>query len=223
MQKESHVDKKIVFVLLMIVFYRASESHGATEACRAALRQPMDTGTLIALEDYAMNYANFLPPVQKMLALGKQIYQRKEPKGYCYRAVKDLLVRSGLLRRPPEGTWARSAHTRQFLARTGFIDLLTRPPFQERIKGALDEAIPIGAILVYDGTNGENGLVPMGEGIGHIEIKCGPNCYLFDTINEWPGGADGGQFRNAGILEAGTDTEQRRLIGVYIFDYFNLF
>jgi hypothetical protein len=176
------------------------------------------------LRTYVENYSEFLPVVKEMVQLGIERNHQKKPRGYCFRGVKGLLFDSGLIRKKVDGTFAYSAHAKDFLVQRGFINLLERSPYRDEIRGAYDDKIPVGAVLVYSGTNGRNQAErELGMGMGHIEIKCGPNCYVFDTVNEYPGGASGGLIRDPGIFEVGEGLFRRRLEGVYILDYFSLF
>jgi hypothetical protein len=179
---------------------------------------------VLNLQAYVENYSDIIPAVHDLIELGLQRYSNTRPGGKCYRAVKGLLLDSGLVRKEIEGTFASSAHTKNFLVNRGFVNLLERAPFSSLIRGAYDEHIPTGAILVYEGTNGLDGTErPLGQGIGHIEIKCGPNCYLFDSVNQYPGGPGGGRIRTEGVWESGSGISRRRLIGVYILDFFSIF
>lgn len=220
--------RKIIFMnnkfkILFLIFIILSLQSQAQNRCENIFGSyAIKKLSLLELENYANNYIQIIPAVQYMINLGLSTYSQRSPSGYCYRAVKQLLIESGLVKKTIDGTFASSAHTKNFLANRGFINLLERAPFNQLIKGALDEHIPVGAILVYSGTNGLNGgYKQLGEGIGHIEVKCGSNCYLFDSVQEFPGGKN--QFTSENVFEAGAGADLRKLIGVYILDYFSIF
>jgi hypothetical protein len=195
----------------------------AAPACQG-IYKPASQPDVLNLKNYVNNYSEMIPAIREMIDLGLERFEGRRPTGYCYRAVKGLLMDTGLVKKRIDGTFASSAHTRDFLVNRGFINLLDRAPFSTEIRGALDPHIPNGAILVYEGANGvDGGVRPMGQGVGHIEIKCGPNCYLFDGVNPYPGGAHGGHIRREGVLEAGSGPFRRRLVGVYILDFFAIF
>lgn len=215
------------FVLPAFVVLSFSSYHAkAQNACHEIFTTPDAVGSarVLNLQTYVEHYSEYLPIVNDMIAMGIERYEKKSPKGYCFRAVKQLLWDSGVVRRKVDGTFAYSAHAKNFLVNRGFVNLLERAPFRDSIKGAYDERIPKGAILVYAGTNGvDNSERPLGSGVGHIEIKCGPNCYLYDGVNQFPGGGEGGLIREPGVYEAGTGMQHRRLVGVYVLDFFSLF
>lgn len=210
------------FKMILFLIYSLSFTQVNANQCKNLFEDHQLIAVDLQLYDYAQNYANFIEPIQDAINLGLARYQNQKAKGYCYKAVKELLLDSGLVRKEIDGTFASSAHTKNFLVNRGFINLLERAPFKTLIKGALDENIPVGALLVYAGTNGvDGGLRSLGQGVGHIEIKCGPNCYLFDTVADYPGGNN--QFKTPQQFKAGDGVTERELIGVYILDYFSLF
>ena len=215
------ISRALLAVALMLSFPLAS--HG--NECRDLFQpEQVSPERIVTLKSYVENYADLIPAVKDMIEIGLERFQGRKANGKCYQAVKGLLVDSGLTRRSIDGTFASSAHTKDFLAKRGFINLLERAPFSTEIKGALDPNIPVGAVLVYEGTNGvDRGIREIGKGIGHIEIKCGANCYIFDTVNQYPGGGQFSQIKQPGIMEGGSGYWRRRLIGVYVLDFFALF
>jgi len=97
------------------------------------------------------------------------------------------------------------------LREQGFINLLNDSSFD--ISGPNDPDVPIGAILVYDGRNGSGGTtVPLGEGIGHAEMKTDNGRYCSDFTTSVPGGA--GRIRSG--MQGGTGRRTRRLTGVWV-------
>ncbi|MES2801197.1 MAG: hypothetical protein V4654_01790 [Bdellovibrionota bacterium] len=213
-----------LYALAILISAGNTSSAYAANQCSSlfANRNAVSWMKSLNLQSYVENYAQIIPAVQNMITLGLENFAGKPPRGYAYRAVKKLLIESELVKRSIDGTFASSAHSKSFLKNRGFINLLELAPFNKKIKGAFDDAIPDGAILVYAGTNGADGtLRPLGEGIGHIEIKCGRNCYMYDTVKEHPGA--NANFHTENTFISGEGFEQRQLIGVYILDYFSLF
>lgn len=119
---------------------------------------------------------------------GRMIRNPAKGKGWCYRAVKHILARAGLV----ESWWAespaRKAHENGTLKAKGFKDI--------KSEGYDTANAPIGAILVYAGG-------PAGS--GHIEVRTSRYEYCSDYCAARP-------------LDQITKSSRkpRRLIGVYV-------
>ncbi len=204
--------------LLIVLFLVLSSIESQGSACYELFK---DQNKILSLESFVSDYSLWVPGISELISFAQTYDKKPSTTGYCYKAVKKLLMDFGIVHKRPEGTFASSAHTKNFLKDLGFINILNVEPFKSRIQGALDPHIPAGAILVFEGTNGLDGsLRELGKGIGHIEIKCGPFCYIHESRQNLP---SNGLFKNEGEWQAGEGPHQRRLIAVYILDYFSLF
>lgn len=121
--------------------------------------------------------------------------------GNCFRHVKDALLKSKLVSQYPAGYWVNNPRgsAKRSLEELGFVDLLSKPRYNDMIKNPSDA--PKGAVLIYSG--------PWGENPGHIEIKTdwGKNgTYVSDfqapkSVTQNPlGGRAGSGFKLIGVM-----------------------
>ncbi len=99
-------------------------------------------------------------------------------KGMCYRAVKQALMKSGIVKYYIPGESAKDAHYHGHLKKAGMKNIMSTLRKQHGgnlVK--LAKAAPVGAVLVYEGGS---------HGHGHIEIKTTKNQYCSDYCKSKP-------------------------------------
>jgi hypothetical protein len=99
-------------------------------------------------------------------------------KGMCYRAVKQALMKSGIVKYYIPGGSAKDAHYGGHLKKAGMKNIMSTLKKQHggNLK-TLAKAAPAGAVLVYEGGS---------HGHGHIEIKTTKNQYCSDYCKSKP-------------------------------------
>ncbi len=154
------------------------------------------------------------PKVAGMINNCIRTYGPRNTKNLCLQGVRISGQTSGLLSKSTNLTaWSSTAGTK--LREQGFINLLEDPSYRGRITSPNDQDIPIGAILIYDGTNApKNRTVRLGQGIGHAEIKTSEGRFCSDYTTSVPGGA--AKIRSTTSMQGGTGRRKRRLKGVWV-------
>ncbi len=123
---------------------------------------------------------------------------RSSSRGICYRGVKTVLQRSGMVDRYLPGGSARGAGPH--LQQDGFINLL-ETDYKEKITSPNDA--PLGSVLVYEGDPRTRSRSDRNYRHGHIEIRTDQG-FISDYFSE---------TARTGDALAGRG---RRLVGVYI-------
>lgn len=195
------------------------QSSSTTQAAAGCVDCEVASGTSPRVTVGSGAFANYQnkPKIAAMIKACKRIYGGKRSADLCLQGVRISGQSAGALR----GTNAETGGLTSWASKSGpglkaqgYINLLQDPLYKNKITGVGDPDIPVGAILVYDGTNGSGGsTVALGRGIGHAEIKTGSGSYCSDFTTTTAGGA--GKIR-PGKMQGGVGRRTRRLKGVWV-------
>lgn len=151
----------------------------------------LDSGTENAPEESAMTRHDLHEPllgrlrreVRKAAAKcrtrrWRRICGPSNSKYLCYRAVKEALRDSGLVRGYLPGDGANDAHNAGILARNGFKNIMA--------EGYTSRNAPLGAVLVYEGGSKRCRNNGRRASCGHIEVKLNSDQYCSDFCKSTP-------------------------------------